>query len=1459
MKHKLKKWHIALMSFIALFIAVFASLFNLKADTVDEETGEIITDNWELSTVFYDSTVDNGKTPLTEINWDASDGSYKDGTPRVITVQINYKNNSAVTTYQPGDLEIKIPNLIYSNKDEEGTAYDALWETSVLIGANDATHTGYDWTLKGSGSNYVFTNAHTIEEKANFEGTIKIVYTITPKNETPEKYEDSCIHNFTKNIQAFLEIEKLYGNTVITSPNWPEDYPASMKKDEYFWEYSNENAKEIVIIFDSNSNTYRGVDFIYIYDKDGTELYKLSGTQMAGKTYTVQGNYVKFAMSSHTYASGYNGFSAQVSYRKIFQLNSNNLPFNYTRTYTHPWEKREFEIDKTASKITSLDGLPAGNYYWVKYDFTIKQKPQYSQWQDQYPYIGVDFYFTDMFPLDCIIVDKNSNVLSLENGIYKADDLLRVTNTYITDYIYVGYPKSIYNEENNNLNITNHTDLYVKYNSEEEYFFAAYDDVSLNLSEYIFEYSGELYGIQKSDHRVSGNDYFRYQDIIGDLTYNSQWYELSPTAIYTGSPMTVKIGDDLLYATNKEGEYSKVNDEGYYFKNIYFPYLKNGNNQIITTGKYNCELWVRYANNSDYTLYEEFTNKYKQWSFSKENHIVGYYFLIKDMQESLTDSNFTLSLKFIDPNIPQDGFLHNFAYLQVFFKDVNGNLILQNEPTLDSYANLITQNEIATFDQSTYGTYMQRSTAYDYWSYYDLKLISTITTRKTAGTITQDIENEQFTGSYKIFNTIKSNMWHTEYFDYTKTAQDEDKIYGFIFYDLLPAGMEVTSTEEQIIKSANFETSSIYWNKGAYATKANGTPFSSVSEFMTFIKNNTYVEIINNYNNTGRMLLRIITDFSDDPICCFSNDSYSDYPCKISFSFNYSIPYDAYLEYGSVWENIVYLDYHNRTKNQRVSGTQDNGKYDKDAVDINNNGNTSESIAYAKASTTITSVISTHQDVTTYVQTDQSNYSTGTVDASCNSEYKYKLRVRTGAADVTNLIIYTNIEEAQPKRTRWKGEFLDIDTSYAENKGYVVKPYYSENPTAGNLYNEDGTLNSDWKEYIPDTPEIVANGLAITFDENFKTYTSSDYLYIYYYYNGQLYRSSKYYDTTLANQTIEIPSTDVYFYWYTSSSGNSAYGFKVNNIEPKVVTTTLGSTTTSLPNYTPIELTENNYPETAHNPYENNSTILWHYTYTGNLVFEERIEHIDKTKVKSLAFKYLDSNGNFAVLPANSLTYVLIKMNSPVDESIKTLARMDCWTQWNAIDAYGRPVDFITGINSNVVKVALPNSVKTDDLPSISLRFTKEIQGETSGFENLKLNKADEHIFMIRLTSLTQNDDGTYNQVTGMLSSNTGLIISQIPIGTYLLEELDDNYFDFVDFTDNNDPEIIINGVTFERTDQGYIITVSEDLAETVEFNIKVTNEIEPERFYEDKNNKENLFLINKINNGMMGDDPEGQ
>ena len=75
------------------------------------------------------------------------------------------------------------------------------------------------------------------------------------------------------------------------------------------------------------------------------------------------------------------------------------------------------------------------------------------------------------------------------------------------------------------------------------------------------------------------------------------------------------------------------------------------------------------------------------------------------MQESLTNSTINVEIKYFNPDIPDTGFFFNFGYIQVFFKDENNNLILQNEPTLNSYSTPVSKNEIGTFDQNTYGIY----------------------------------------------------------------------------------------------------------------------------------------------------------------------------------------------------------------------------------------------------------------------------------------------------------------------------------------------------------------------------------------------------------------------------------------------------------------------------------------------------------------------------------------------------------------------------------------------------------------------------------------------------------------------------------------------------------------------------------------------------------------------------------
>ena len=93
---------------------------------------------------------------------------------------------------------------------------------------------------------------------------------------------------------------------------------------------------------------------------------------------------------------------------------------------------------------------------------------------------------------------------------------------------------------------------------------------------------------------------------------------------------------------------------------------------------------------------------------------------------------------------------------------------------------------------------------------------------------------------------------------------------------------------------------------------------------------------------------------------------------------------------------------------------------------------------------------------------------------------------------------------------------------------------------------------------------------------------------------------------------------------------------------------------------------------------------------SGDTSWNEYIEGTtDKSKVKSLAFEYYDENGNKAILPENSSTYVEINMKSPAS-SDKLKTYNGSWSEWNALDTNGNVINDVTGINGNIVDVNLP-------------------------------------------------------------------------------------------------------------------------------------------------------------------------
>lgn len=228
--------------------------------------------------------------------------------------------------------------------------------------------------------------------------------------------------------------------------------------------------------------------------------------------------------------------------------------------------------------------------------------------------------------------------------------------------------------------------------------------------------------------------------------------------------------------------------------------------------------------------------------------------------------------------------------------------------------------------------------------------------------------------------------------------------------------------------------------------------------------------------------------------------------------------------------------------------------------------------------------------------------------------------------------------------------------------------------------------------------------------------------------------------------------------------------------------------------------------------------------------WKEYSEAIDKTKVKSLAFEYLDDDGNPAKLHANSLTYVLIKMKSPSDELISSYAYNGCRTQWKALDSYGNPVYGITGINSNIVKVSLPNSVEDIE---VNISFNKIIDATNEDFEKLKLDKGTDYNFFI---SLTNQETGEV--INGLLDSKEGFRVNNIPIGTYIIEEQNDIWFSFVNMI-LMEP---IEGIEFKEENGAYIISISASVESGTTANIEVTNKLNEERFYDNKYDIKNLF-----------------
>ena len=820
---------------------------------------------------------------------------------------------------------------------------------------------------------------------------------------------------------------------------------------------------------DSSSSAVQVTSISADPESDNSQSYDWS--------YTYDSSHQKYILKNNKRIEKDNNFEGTIQLAYNFQasylLNNSNLEINavlndvlesknklkveFTST------TREGSISKSANKINSYDGFPgnAEDYIWVKYSFYA------STYNSGVRGRVYDNYFEEELPSDdCILLNENlERIEKDEDGDnYKlpfstSTSSSNYSSTTYTYYYYIGYPKTIYEDQE----IDSKTKWYGKYyesyyyrgEDKEKLELLAEDNEKLNLSDFKFSFSGDLYSVYKS--YSSGYSTQSYNKIINENYGENIDYYMRASSIYTGRKYTARIGDDFLCITGADGNYRKLNENEYYFKSISFnsSYFYNANGIRLEENKYNINVFVKYQNEKNYvkygdTLKNDYSSKTITFNDNEKNEkVVGWYLEICDLEESFKMVDIHGSGSYVyttvhiqtKDNLKEMGSIYNFDYFQVYINDE-----LDNPTEEAQYGTLAKEVGLPQHDQDTYGSCILR----DY-------------TSTSYGADKVDIG---------VYNSFENARQDNEYFyrdakvrfEFESSGTGTSAFNGYRLYNLFPAGMEINCTEEEIIENL---TVSYY----SQIKKQGGLNFATSEEYKKFIKEHTKVNIDNNYKDTGRVCVEIIVNYENDPLDIYSianSYCYVDY-----FKIPVKISYESYFTNGKTYslksyvtflkEDELYLPYRKYT----------------DSSDIDNDERTDDFYLDSySASTSIVPAVSSYQEVNKSVWTENSEnqWSSENATVKYNGIYKYKLRVRTGINNITNLVIYDNLET----NGEWQGKFEGVDTTFTEGQGYTPKVWYSTSSSPGLLKEHPEA----WLEYSDEVDKTTVKSLAFDYGEN---------------------------------------------------------------------------------------------------------------------------------------------------------------------------------------------------------------------------------------------------------------------------------------------------------------------------------------------------------------------------------------
>lgn len=544
---------------------------------------------------------------------------------------------------------------------------------------------------------------------------------------------------------------------------------------------------------------------------------------------------------------------------------------------------------------------------------------------------------------------------------------------------------------------------------------------TMNADDYDFKYTGSMYGTGKTH---GYNAKIIYGNLFSDAGADFTYYISALARCADGDNATVEVIDDFHDALLNNGQMRQLGSDEYGYKSITIPsstYWKNGNGQAAEAGKYTArvladtgegfaEVQSVAIDNSSHTV------KLPEGTLRVKVAVDG-------VNSVINVSNLTVTVNYhpvqegdmyAPESIAPEGSIRSTVGLIVSKDGVVVNAVDRDSYT-GTYADVV-----ADRDMATYGAYVQRGwddapiTPSGLWQSYTEVTDSGYTADKAG-------YYNKLTVSSRTTNSTGEKPW-------------AEKIVQVL---LLPQGMH-----------ANLEAEDATFSTNACSLESGSSPSSS------YVADRASIDVERNWKGSGRDLVRVTYDFTDERVAMASGSS-------VSAGIPVYIPVEEYMEYGDAYRVTGATVFDTAADNQSgyYNNGIDNGAWagaDKDLLaDIDQDGDTSEVATYSNASTVVALAAATYQsskETVKTVRTDGGFVSDSYVTAG--EDYTWKMQLITGTTEAADMELVDMFDEPG-----FKGEFAGVDTSFLEKQGYApVVSYTADDTTWTRAENWSGAL-----------------------------------------------------------------------------------------------------------------------------------------------------------------------------------------------------------------------------------------------------------------------------------------------------------------------------------------------------------------------------------------------------------------